>query len=99
MVEAQMLLQLVHTGLQVAHRQLHLGYDARHLLQPERLVLQLGDNARAPVKLLHALLQLTQPRHKAPQVDLRMCEDVGNLTVCFNRRVNCENFQDPDPRL
>jgi hypothetical protein len=70
-VEAEVVLQLVHTCLEVAHRQLHLRYHAVHLLQPERLVLQLGGYARAPVKLLDPLLELPQPRDKAPQVYLQ----------------------------
>ena len=66
MVKAKMFLEALHAALEVANRELHLRHHAVHLLQPERLVLQLGGNARAPVKLLHALLQQTQPRHKAP---------------------------------
>ncbi len=71
MVKAKMFLEAVHAALEVANRELHLRHHAVHLLQPERLVLQLGGNARAPVKLLHALLQLTQPRHKTTQVNLK----------------------------
>ena len=71
MVEAEVLLQLVHAGLEVADGELHLGHHPAHLLQPERLVLQLGGDAGAPVKGLHPLLQLTQPRHKATQVNLK----------------------------
>jgi len=104
MIEAEMLLQVLHAALQVADRQLHLGHHAGHLLQPERLVLQLRGNARAPVKLLHALLQLTQPRHKTPQVNLNNKEE-NNQRQCYGSRsgsARIRNYlvsKDPDLKL
>ena len=71
MVEAKVLLQLVHASLEVTDGELHLGDHPAHLLEPEGLVLQLGGDAGAPVEGLHPLLQLPQPRYKATQVNLK----------------------------